>query len=374
MFMQGLHLKHCSMTQSEMGPCIFYRIMEDEKGIVTAYLIVISWVDDCRYFGTDKLVNEYKNNVVKHCKCTLEGNAKEFVSIQIKHDIEEGTLELTQEEYWEKAIERFKEFLPKDGPKERRIPLSPADEKMLVEPSETEMKQAEHLPFPNLLGVCQYPSSFTRLEMRYAMSVLSRHRAKWGVDHFKVLLKALEYGYCTRKMGLKYCANLPKSEANVFIGYADSGFTVPRSQGWRMVIMNKAAISLTSKRHTTTDDSTTAAELTECHLCACDIVGFRELNSEIGLRQTEPTVIYQDNQSAIRIAMNRGSLAKKTRATEIRVFSIRNKIEDMKVVPIYIETSKMIADIGTKALDPKLFCAFRDVLCGYADKRILESI
>ena len=136
--------------------------------------------------------------------------------------------------------------------------------------------------------------------------------------------------------------------------------------------MLKIHISLSSKQHTTTDDSTTAAELTECHLCACDAVGFRELNSEIGLRQTEPTIIYQDNQSAIRIAMNRGSLAKKTRATEIMVFSIRNKVEDMKVVPIYLETSKMQADIGTKALDPKQFCSLRDVMCGYANKSILK--
>jgi hypothetical protein len=279
-------------------------------------------------------------------------------------------LELTQEEYWEKAVERFKEFLPKEGPKDRKIPLSPADEKLLVEPTEQEMKEAEHLPYPNLLGVCQYPSAYTRLEMRFAMSVLSRHRTKWGLNHFKILIKTLEYGYSTRKLGLRFSANLPAAEANVLSGYADSGFTVPRSQGCRMVLMNNAAISMTSKRHTTTDDSTTAAELTECHLCACDIVGFRELNAEIGLKQMEPTVIYQDNQSAIRIAMNRGSLAKKTRATEIRVFSIRNKVEDMKVVPIYLETSKMLADIGTKALDPKLFCAFRDVMCGYANKTI----
>jgi hypothetical protein len=71
--------------------------------------------------------------------------------------------------------------------------------------------------------------------------------------------------------------------------------------------------------------------------------------------------------------MNRGSLAKKTRATEIRVFSIRNKVEDMKVVPIYLETHKMIADLGTKALDPKLFCALRDVMCGYAKRTTLEK-
>jgi len=366
MFMQGLHLKHCKMVQSEMDPCVFYKIMEDEKGIVTSYLIVITWVDDCRFFGTPDLVEEYEKMISKNCKCTLEGISKEFVSIQIGHKVNEGVLELTQEDYWIKAVERFKEFLPPDGPKVRKVPLSPADEKLLVEPNEMEMKAAEHLPFASLLGVCQFPSSFTKLEMRYAMSVLSRHRTKWGLDHFKVLIKALEYGFATRHLGLRYNGNLSEAEVNVLVGFADSALTVPRSQGCRTVIMNRAAISLTSKKHTTTDDSTTAAELTECHLCACDVAGFRELMKEIGLEQKGPTVIFQDNQAAIQIAMNRGSLSKKTRAMEIRVFSIRNKIEDMKVVPIYLETKLMLADIGTKALEPAQFVSLRDQLCGYA--------
>ncbi len=49
----------------------------------------------------------------------------------------------------------------------------------------------------------------------------------------------------------------------------------------------------------------------------------------------------------------------------MRVMTIRNKIEDMKVVPMYLRTSEMIADIGTKALDPKVFTYLRDKLCGY---------
>jgi len=366
MFMQGLHLKHCKMIQSEMDPCIFYRILEDDKGCLISYLIVITWVDDCRFFGTQDLVREYEELISKNCKCTLEGVCAEFVSIEIKHRVEEGILELTQEEYWVKAVERFKEFLPDAGPKERKVPLSPADEKMLVDPTEVEMKAAEHLPYASILGVCQYPASFTKLEMRYALSVLSRFRTKWSKEHFMILLKALEYGYSSRHLGLKYNGNLSEKEANVMTGFADSSLTSPRSQGCRSIIMNEAAISLSSKKHTTTDDSTAAAELTELHLCACDVVGFRELMKEIGLEQKEPTIIFQDNQAAIQIAMNRGSLSKKTRAMDIRVFSIRNKIEDMKVVPIYLKTQHMLADIGTKALDPGQFVALRDQLCGYS--------
>jgi hypothetical protein len=371
MFMQSLHMKKCQMVQSDMDPCVFYKIYESEKdehgngSVVTDYLIAITWVDDCRYFGTSALVSEYEKVIGENCKCTFEGKSTEFVSIKIDHDLAKGTLELTQQDYWEKAIIRFKEFLPKTGPKERLVPLSPSDERLLIEPTEEEIKAGEHLPYPNVLGVVQYPSNFTKMEMRYAMSVLSRHRTKWGIAHFKILLKALEYGWSTRVMGVKYNGNLDLKLRNVLIAFADSSFSTPRSQGCRIVMMNGGAISFTSKKHTTTDDSTTAAELTEAYLCACDVEGFRNLNEEIGLKQDGPTILYQDNQSAIQIAMNRGSLSKKTRAMEIRTLTLRNKVEDMKVVPIYLETDKMLADLGTKALDPKPFVPLRDRICGY---------
>jgi hypothetical protein len=69
-----------------------------------------------------------------------------------------------------------------------------------------------------------------------------------------------------------------------------------------MVLMNKAAISCTSKKHTTTDGSSTASELTEGSLCACDVVGFRNLNEEIGLKADGPTVMFQDDESWVAIA------------------------------------------------------------------------
>ena len=372
MFMQSLHIKKCGMVQSDIDPCIYYKIMEnagdEASNAVTAFLVVISWVDDCRYFGTPELVAEYENLITSNCKCTMEGISKEFVSIQMNHDLDKKTFELTQEEYWEKGVKRFKDFIGERGPKIRLVPLSPADEKLLVEPTAEEIKAAEHLPYPNLLGVVQYPSNYTKLEMKYAMSVLSRHRTKWGVNHFRILIKSLEYGWSTRKMGLKYNGNLTDAEKNLLMSWADSSFTLPRSQGCRLIKMNAAAICFSSKRHTTTDDSTTAAELTELYLAACDVEAMRNLNDELGLKQNGPTVIYQDNQAAIQIAMNRGSLSRRTRATETRTLTVRNKIEDMKVVPIYVKTTEMLADIGTKALEPKLFIYLRNLVCGYTNE------
>ena len=51
--------------------------------------------------------------------------------------------------------------------------------------------------------------------MRYAMSILSRFRTKWGLKHFEILVKTLEYGYATRNIGLKYSGSLENGKTNV---------------------------------------------------------------------------------------------------------------------------------------------------------------
>jgi hypothetical protein len=137
MFMQGLHIKKCKLTQCEVDPAIYFRIDEDsdtpgKEKKVKDYLIAITWVDDVRYFGTERYVKEYEESIQQNCKCTMEGESNEFVSIEIRQDLEKRILELTQIKYWEKAVEIFAEFLPKDGVKERRVPLSAADERLLT--------------------------------------------------------------------------------------------------------------------------------------------------------------------------------------------------------------------------------------------------
>ena len=87
---------------------------------------------------------------------------------------------------------------------------------------------------------------------------------------------------------------------------------------------------------------------------------------EMGLEQEEATTIYQDNEAAKSIAMNRGSLSKQSRHIERRVLAARNKIEDGSVIPKYCVTARMLADLGTKALPDAQFAFLRDEINGYA--------
>ena len=62
-----------------------------------------------------------------------------------------------------------------------------------------------------------------------------------------------------------------------------------------------------------------------------------------------PTQVYQDNDAAIQIEMNRGSLGSHSRHIARKVLTSRNKIEDGDIVPAYKRTNMVLADIGTKA-------------------------
>ena len=78
-------------------------------------------------------------------------------------------------------------------------------------------------------------------------------------------------------------------------------------------MMNGAAISCTSKKHTTTASSTCHDELIEFWIAENKTAGFRSIMSETGMYPEAPSHIYQDNDAAIQIEINRGSLGSHSR-------------------------------------------------------------
>ena len=394
MLMRSTHIEKCGVHQTETDPSIYIKIVTEpvnadeaenrnrevqyvgangsEKvhcadGTCVEFLVIIIWTDDVRYFGTEELRLQYEKDIKENLRVEFEGPSTSFVSCDFVQDFENKTLEVTQCKYWEKCVQRNSDLWENGIPESRATPMTPADATFLTLPvSDQDFEEAKHLEFPQLLGQIQFPSVYTKLEMRFAMSLLSRQRAKWSKKAFQILVKALEYGYASRQIGLLYSCGLDQHGVNKLYAYADSNFAVPRSQGCRVTMMNGCAISMTSKRHTTTDTSTCEAEATEFFLCTRDVERLRNLMGEVGLFQQEPTVIYQDNQPAIQVMMNRGSLPNRSKAMDICVLAARNKIGDLKVLPVYVRTLEMLADIGTKALDEKQFVFLRDLMNGYA--------
>ena len=367
MLFQHAHINGCGLTLSEIEPSLYVRIETNDEDEVIEWIIVNIWTDDVRYFGTDNMLKQYEENLQKHVKVKFLGVPKEFVGTEILQDLDRGLCELKAPKYWEGAALKFQKYF-ENGIKERLNPLSIIDEKTMLskEVSDEEAEKAKHLPYRELLGVISYHASCTKLEMRYAVSICGRHRGKWGSEQFNILKKMFEYGYTTRHTGLIYSKGLDAHGINVLSCHADSGHSLPRSYGSTAVFMNGAAITFSAKRHTLTGCSTCHDETIEFSIAGNKVAGLRNMMEEMHLAQDRPTVIYQDNEAAIMIAMNRGSLSGQSRHIDRKVLTCRNKIEDGKIIPVYLETARMIADIGTKALGDKQFAYLRDQLTGYS--------
>jgi hypothetical protein len=367
MLFQHAHVNGCGLTLSEIEPSLFVKIEVDEDDKVVGWMIANVWTDDVRYFGTDAVIRKYEEDIQKHVKVKLLGVPGEFVGTDFHQDLERGLCELRSPKYWESAMFKVGKYF-EGGVKERHNPLSIYDEKFMLESevSDEEHEKAKHLEFRELLGICSYPASCVKLEMRYALSICGKHRSKWGVKQFNVLKKVFEYGYTTRHLGIIYSKGLDEHGDNTTYCYADSGHSLPRSYGCTIAMMNGAVTSLSAKRHTLTASSTCHDELIEFSIAVNRMVGFRNVMSEMGLEQKEATVIYQDNEAAIQIAINRGALSKQSRHIDRRILASRNKIEDGEVIPKYCVTAKMLADIGTKALPDAQFAYLRDLINGYS--------
>jgi hypothetical protein len=330
-------------------------------------MIASIWTDDVRYFGTDKMLKEYEDEIQKHIKVKLLGVPGEFVRVEFIQNLELGTLELKAPRYWESALMKLEKWF-KGGVKERFNPLSIYDEKIMIEEEVTDeqVTEALDLPYREVCGIISYPASCTKLEMRYAVSVCGKHRGRWGKKQFRIMLKVFEYGFTTRHLGLIYSKGLDRHGDNVLYCYADSGHTLPRSYGSTLPMMCGAALGLSAKRHTLTASSTMQDEAIEFSIATNRVVGFRNMSSEMGFLQDKATKIYQDNEACIQVMKNRGSLSKLSRHLGRRILTARNMIEDGETFPEYIVTDKMLADIGTKAFIDKQFSYLRDQMNGYA--------
>ena len=77
----------------------------------------------------------------------------------------------------------------------------------------------------------------------------------------------------------------------------------------------------------------------------------------------EPSVVHQDNQSAMLLGTNgKGSSGKRTRHMNIRYFFVADVQERKQIVMEYCPTDEMIGDFFTKPLQGAKFRRFRNII------------
>jgi hypothetical protein len=300
-----------------------------------------------------------------------EGVADVFLGIDIIYD-DDGSIHLSQRQYIEDVAARFHAV----SDKQVKSPGLPNGAELMklskrdCPANETEAKMASSLPFPSLVG-CLIYAVRTRPDVSFAVSDLAQYMSCWGEKHYKQAMHVLRYLYYTRHKTLHFRRGCGEGILRCYVdaNYGDSrdaGNNKWRSQGGYLIYLDENLVYWSSKRHRCVALSSMEAEYVEASRAGQDVLWFRRLLADLGMPQTKPTLVYEDNQAAISFSKNH-TCHDRSKHIDIRHHWLKEMVSDGHIRLQHISSKFQIADIMTKYLPTSVFQNFRDLMLGGVD-------
>jgi hypothetical protein len=113
-----------------------------------------------------------------------------------------------------------------------------------------------------------------------------------------------------------------------------------------------------SKKQSCITLSSTEAEYYALGECTAQVIWLRRLLSELGFPQSQPTVIYQDNQACIKLATSE-MISSRSRHIDVKSHFTRHAITHGHLILHFTPTTSMRADIFTKNTTASVFYPLR---------------
>ncbi|XP_062088866.1 secreted RxLR effector protein 161-like [Humulus lupulus] len=222
-------------------------------------------------------------------------------------------------------------------------------------PSSTELiEEMKNAPYAMALGCLMYIMVSTRPDLVHSLSILSRFMANPGMEHWKALKWLLRYLKGTWNYGLVY--EKTKDEMHL-TGFVDADYAsnkdTRRSTTAYSFMMNNSCICWKSQLQSVVALSTTEAQFMATTEAFKEAVWLQGIMQE--LKQIKhSTIIYSDSQSSIHFCKN-PVYHEKSKHIDIRLYWIREKIEEGTIELEKIRTEENPADMGTKVVSISKF-------------------
>ena len=190
-------------------PCIF--TLRDSMGFV----IVAVYIDDLNLVETPATCKHVVTLLTNCFKMKLLGKTSYCLGLQVAH-LPDGSIFLHQTTYTQKVLKHFR--MDKASPlsalmicqsKTKNDPYQPCEEE-----EEEEYDRTRYLA---AVGAILYPSTFTRLDISFTVSVLARHNQRPSARHWSAVKHVLRYLRSTEDLGFQYT----KGGQSKIVGYAN---------------------------------------------------------------------------------------------------------------------------------------------------------
>ena len=349
----------------------FKRIIKDRCVFVGNFsgqiCFIAVYVDDLLIIApSTELVTKIKDALKRRFKMSDLGEAAYILGWSIVRNREQRSIFIHQEKYATTVLTRFNHLESAAV----MVPLDPSARlsKDMSPKTQSEQAYMQTVPYREAVGSFMYLMMGTRPDLCNFLREVSQFMSDPGMAHWNAVKRGLKYLNGTRSYGLHLGGkeNLHLLDRKQLLsGFTDADYAncidTRRSVGGYLTLFCNSPISWMSRKDHTVVLSTTEAEyIALCH-CVQEMLFLHLLVGEIGLVQTSPMQIHEDNQSCIKIASN-PELHGRSKHIDIRYHFVQEKVERKEIIIDYCNTKEMIADIFTKALNKDQFCSLRERL------------
>ncbi|MCP4491938.1 MAG: DDE-type integrase/transposase/recombinase [Gammaproteobacteria bacterium] len=332
-------------AQSDADACIYVKQVNGELVILAVY------VDDIILAAKgEETLSELKKQLSGKFKMKDLGELHYFLGVKVQQNLN-GSIWLGQEKYMENMLQKYN----MDSCNPVSTPMEVNNNKLQESSSEDE--SADQNLYQSAVGSLLYLAIATRPDISAAVAHVAKFCSNPTQKHWAAVKRIFRYIKGTIHMGLLYRPSQDESGNEVF-GYSDADWAGDtenrRSTSGFVFKLAGAAISWRSKTQTVIALSSAVAEYIALAAATQEAVWLRRLMKNLQQQQNEPTLILEDNTSAISMA-NNPVFHGRTKHIDIKNHFVREKVKEKVVRLKYCPTKEMVADLMTKALSKELF-------------------
>ena len=361
-------------------PCLLIRCVCIEGELI---IVVIGiFVDDLLVTGNSRdAVEHVKKLMGEKFEFTDQGRLEYYLGVEVTQ-VDEYTLLLHQSGYIQKMLETFKmaDSKPVSTPLPLNLDLSLKDSPDQVDPDLQEEYRA-------IVGSLMFLYQWTRPDLGFAVTFLSRYLHKPGVKHLQAAKHTLRYVKGTLNLGIKYTRDLNRlrnrgHDLNVLYGLSDSDFAgckdTAKSTSGYVVLLNGGPIAYYSGRQSTVALCTAMAETIALAKLVVKIKHLRALMHDLQCCQNretkiESTIVWVDNTAALAVATGNDFTHETVKHVTVKVRFLQECIQHKIIRLTYVATRKNVSDMMTKQSNGPQFKAHRDFVLGYADDVVASA-
>ncbi|KAE8999541.1 hypothetical protein PR001_g19029 [Phytophthora rubi] len=219
------------------------------------------------------------------------------------------------------------------------------------------------IPYRESVGGLQYLVQGTRPDIANAVRTLGKYLSKYTKEHFVMAKRVLRYLHGTRDYGIVW--NKPATTDLHFTAYADADLGSEkndrRSITGYVLQMNGCTYAYKNHKLSIAQDDTCSAQFIAAAECSVTIMWTHNLCEELKVRRRRPTLLFQHNQSTIKVIKpTKGYF--KVKGVDLKYHKVKDLYERGDFDLVYCPTTDMLADIFTKPLGATQFCKLCELL------------